>query len=116
MTSTNQKNFSIDSTRHKRVLDILDKWHQRDENISHNICIAIERLDAELERGSKIDQYTSQDELIRLPRMNQLLKEEDIVYLYKSMNWKDLHSLSSIMAANSSKMMEAVFSPRHSKL
>lgn len=44
--SKHNKNFSIDTERHAKVLEIFDKWQMRGYNTSHHICQAIKLYDA----------------------------------------------------------------------
>ena len=51
-------NFSI-KAKHKKVMDIIDSWKQKG-SYSDKICQAITKLDAEENKGNKLDTYSKE--------------------------------------------------------
>lgn len=108
--------FSIDKKEHPNIEYILDKWKKRSDNKSAKICLAIELLDAQEESGSKMDEYLDigQKELMKFPRINQLLKWDDIKLLYDTLGWTEFDRLSRIMETNTKTVLDAVNKPKRS--
>jgi hypothetical protein len=111
MTSSYTKNFSIDPTKHKKVLDTFDLWSKQGLNQSNEICKAIKYYQADIERGSKMDQYIEQNELMKMPRINQELKDEDVEMICGNISRVDFYNLCMVMEINLNKILNAKRSP-----